>query len=87
MTSDGNLLVTSYGSHEIFRISPECEIFLWAHDPNGILLGGPTNLAFGGPAHDEIYVANLNRWEITRARTGLKGLTPVNLRAENSLQL
>lgn len=76
----GNLLVTSYGSHEIFRISTEGRISLLAQDPNGILLGGPTNLTFGGRHNDEIYVANLNRWEITRARVGLKGLLPVNLR-------
>ena len=81
MDSAGNLLVTSYGSHEIFRISPAGEVSLLAQDPNGILLGGPTNLNFGGPGYDEIYVANLNRWEITRARIGLKGLPPVNLRA------
>jgi gluconolactonase len=80
MDAAGNLLVTSYGSHEIYRVSPDREVCLLAHDVNGILLGGPTNLAFGGSNYDEIYVANLSRWEITRARVGLAGLPPVNLR-------
>ena len=46
---------------------------LLAHDRWGILLGRPTNLAFGGPNFDEIFVANLGRFTITRAKLGVRG--------------
>jgi hypothetical protein len=46
---------------------------LFAWDRWGILLGSPTNMAFGGANMDEMYVANLSRTTITRARVGRKG--------------
>lgn len=81
LDQEGNLYITSYGSHAIYRVDPSRTVHLLAHDPNGMMLGGPTNLAFGGPDNDWIYVANLCRWTITRAKLGRKGLLPVNLRA------
>lgn len=80
LDQEGNLYITSYGSHAIYRVDSNRTVHLLAHDPNGMMLGGPTNLAFGGPDNDWIYVANLCRWTITRARVGRKGLLPVNLR-------
>jgi gluconolactonase len=80
LDEEGNLYITCYGSHALYRIDPARSIHLLAHDPNGMMLGGPTNLAFGGPDFDWIYVANLCRWTITRTRLGRKGLPPVNLR-------
>lgn len=80
LDQEGNLYITSYGSHSIYRIDPTRTVHLLAHDPNGMMLGGPTNLAFGGPDYEWIYVANLCRWTIARARVGRKGLPPVNLR-------
>jgi gluconolactonase len=80
LDDEGNLYVTCYGSHAIYRIDTSRSVHLLAHDPNGMMLGGPTNLAFGGPDFDWIYVANLCRWTITRTRAGRKGLPPVNLR-------
>jgi gluconolactonase len=61
LDAEGNLLVTCYGSHEILALDPQGRISLVAHDPNGIMLGSPTNATFGGPDYDEIYVANLGR--------------------------
>jgi gluconolactonase len=80
LDEEGNLYVTCYGSHAVYRIDSARSIHLLAHDPDGMMLGGPTNLAFGGPDFDWIYVANLCRWTITRTRLGRKGLPPVNLR-------
>ena len=45
---EGNLYVCCYASDEIWRISPDRKKTLLAHDRWGILLGRPTNLAFGG---------------------------------------
>ena len=76
---NGNLYVCCYASDEIWRINPQREKSLLAHDRWGILLGRPTNLAFGGKNFDEIYVANLGRYTITRAPLGARGRPPANL--------
>jgi gluconolactonase len=70
---EGNLYVCCYASDEIWRIRPDNEKTLLAHDRWGVRLGRPTNLAFGGKNFDEIYVANLGRYTITRAKVGIRG--------------
>jgi gluconolactonase len=76
----GNLYVCCYASDEIWRISPAREKRLFAWDRWAILLGSPTNMAFGGKDLDELYVANLARTTITRAKAGCKGQPLVNYR-------
>jgi gluconolactonase len=80
LDADGNLYVCCYASDEIWRISPDGQKTLLAHDRWGILLGRPTNLAFGGRDFDEICVANLARQTITRAKIGVRGQKLANLR-------
>jgi len=80
LDAEGNLLATSYGSNEILSVDRQGKVSLVAHDPIGVMLGNPTNVTFGGDNYDEIYVANLGRWAITRARLGRKGMPLVNLR-------
>jgi gluconolactonase len=79
---DDNLYVCCYASDEIWRISPDRQKTFLAHDPWGIRLGRPTNLAFGGENFDEIYVANLGRQTITRAKLSIRGQPLANLRVE-----
>ena len=81
LDADGNLYVSCYASDEIWRISPQREKSLFAWDRWAIKLGSPTNLAFGGPGFDELYVANLARTTITRARVGCQGQKLANQRA------
>jgi len=73
LDAEGNLYVCCYASYEIWRINPAQEKTLFAWDPWAIRLGSPTNMAFGGPNMDELYVANLARTTITRARVGRRG--------------
>jgi gluconolactonase len=73
LDAEGNLYATCYASDEIHRISPSGEKTLLAHDRYALTLGGPTNLAFGGKDFDDIYVANLCRYTITRFKAGRKG--------------
>jgi gluconolactonase len=75
----GNLYVCCYASDELWRIAPDGTKSLLAHDRWGILLGRPTNLAFGGADFDEIFVANLGRYTITHAKLGIRGRSPANL--------
>jgi gluconolactonase len=82
MDAQGNLYVCCYASDEIWRINRDGDKTLVAHDRWGILLGRPTNLAFGGKDFDEIYVANLGRYTITRAKLGIRGQPLANFRVE-----
>jgi gluconolactonase len=78
--ADSNLFVCCYASDEIWRIAPDRRLSLVAHDPWAIKLCRPTNLAFGGTKCDEIYVANLGRQTITRAKMGVRGQPLANLK-------
>jgi gluconolactonase len=78
LDAEGNLYVCCYASDEIWRITPTRKKTLLAWDRWGIRLGSPTNMAFGGDDFDELYIANLARTTITRARIGRKGQTLAN---------
>jgi gluconolactonase len=70
----GNLYVACYASDEIWRISPAGEKALFAWDHFAILLGRPTNMAWGGANRDVLYVANLGRYTVSRVHLpGVRG--------------
>ena len=76
----GNLYVTCYASASIHKISPGGEVSLFACDPQATMIAGPTNIAFGGPEKNEMFIANLNRWHICRTRLGVRGQLLANQR-------
>jgi gluconolactonase len=76
----GNLYVSCYASDNIYRISPDRAVTLLAYDRDGTTLARPTNIAFGGPENEYLYVANLGRWHINRVRIGIQGQALVNQR-------
>ncbi len=76
----GNLYVTCYASHNVYRVTPEGKVLLFASDPQGTMLASPTNVAFGGAGFDEMYFANLSRWHICRTRVGIRGQLLANQR-------
>ncbi len=69
----GNLYVTCYASDCIYRVNPDRSVRLLVFDPEGTRIARPTNAAFGGPAMDDLYVANLGRWHIGRVHIGIPG--------------
>jgi gluconolactonase len=77
---DGNLYVTTYATHCVYRIAPDGRVSLFAKDPSAAMLAAPTNAAFGGSNFDEMYFANLNRWHICRVKLGVRGQLLANLR-------
>jgi len=79
LDTEGNVYATCYASDEIYRISPAGKKVLLAHDRYGLVIGGPTNAAFGGDGFD-MYVANLSRYTIVRFRLGTKGQPLANTR-------
>jgi gluconolactonase len=80
LDAEGNLYVTCYASHNVYRVTPDRKVSLFAWDPEGTVLASPTNAAFGGPNFDEMYFANLSRWHICRARVGIRGQLLANQR-------
>ena len=80
LDAEGNLYVTCYASHNVYRVSPKGKVALFAYDREGTMLAGPTNAAFGGPNFDEMYFPNLSRWHICRVRVGIKGQPLINQR-------
>jgi gluconolactonase len=78
LDAGGNLYACCYASDEIWRISPGGKKELFAWDPWAILLGSPTNMAFGGDKMDELYVANLARTTVTCCKPGFRGQPLVN---------
>jgi gluconolactonase len=78
--AEGSLYVTCYATDNIYKVSPLGRVSLLAFDPQGTAIARPTNVAFGGPNFDEIFVANLGRWHIGRAPAGVKGQRVANLR-------
>lgn len=80
LDAQGNLYVTCYASHHVYRVSPKGQVSIFAHDHEGTMLASPTNAAFGGQNLDEMYFANLSRWHICRVKVGVKGQPLVNQR-------
>ncbi len=75
----GTPYVSCYASDDIHRIDAAGKPTLFAYDPFAILLSRPTNMAFA-PDEDWMYVANLGRTTVTRAKVGIRGRRPINLR-------
>lgn len=80
LDAEGNLYVCCYASDEIWRINPAREKTLFAWDRWAIRLGSPTNMAFGGEDFDALYIANLGRTTITRAKVNRNGQPLANQR-------
>jgi gluconolactonase len=74
----GNLYVSCYASDNIYKVTPEKKVTVLSYDPLGTTLARPTNIAFGGKNHDELFVANLGRWHINHVKLGIKGQALAN---------
>ena len=80
LDAEGGLYVSCFASDEIWRINPSGEKTLIAYDEWSVRLSSPTCLAFGGAEFDQLYVCNLARPHIARARVGRKGQPMPNQR-------
>lgn len=72
-TADGGLLISCYRPDRVYHRSMGGEITVVADDPQGTLLGAPTNVAFVGSSLDLVVAANLGRWHLTLLDLGLVG--------------
>ena len=72
-TADGGMLICCYRPDRIYHRAADGALEVLAEDPQGTLLGAPTNAAFAGPRLGQLVVANLGRWHLTALDPGLRG--------------
>lgn len=71
-TGDGKLLISCYRPDLVYMWDGTTAEIL-AEDWTGLELSAPTNVAFGGPALDRLYAANLGGGHVTLIEAGLRG--------------
>ena len=75
-TADGGVLISCYRPDRIYHLDASGRLEVVAQDPQGTLLGAPTNVCFAGPQLDRAVCANLGRWHLTLMDLGLRGAAP-----------
>lgn len=70
----GNLWVSCYAPNSIYKIDTQNQLSLFIHDWEAHTLSNPTNIAFGGNNHQQLFVANLGRWHISRLEMDVPGV-------------
>jgi len=65
----GRLYIGCYRPDRLFTLETDGRLLVLADDFQGTVLAAPTNLAFGGEAMKELFIASLGRWHIGRMTT------------------
>ena len=73
LTAEGGVVVSCYRPDQIVHLDADGRIDIVAQDPQGTLLGAPTNVAFAGSNLDRLVCANLGRWHLSLVESGLRG--------------
>jgi gluconolactonase len=76
VAADGSLIISFYAPNLIARWSPAGGLEALANDPQAVFLAAPTNLEFFGENLDVMIFASLARWQLSRAKLGIKGAKP-----------
>jgi sugar lactone lactonase YvrE len=72
-TADGGALISCYRPDRIYHLDASGHVEVVAQDPQGTLLGAPTNVCFIGERLDRVVSANLGRWHLTLLDLGIRG--------------
>lgn len=73
-TVEGGLVVACYRPDRIVHVDETGAVEIVAEDPQGTLLGAPTNIAFAGVELERLVCANLGRWHLALVDSGLRGV-------------
>jgi gluconolactonase len=76
----GNLWVTLARANRIVAVTPDRRVLTIAEDPEGVLLSGPTSVAWGGSDMCDVYIGSLETPYILRGRSSLPGMPMVHQR-------
>ncbi len=74
---DGTLLIACYRPDAVFVLNPEGVLSTLVEDYQGTAVAAPTNVAFGGPLMNRVFIASLARWHIGFVDTEMHGLSLV----------
>jgi len=69
-----NLYISCYAPNSIYKVNRKQEVSLLINDWEAHTLSNPTNIAFGGKNFDQLFIANLGRWHISKITLGIRGL-------------
>lgn len=72
---EGNLWISCYAPNTIYRAKPGQTPEIFIHDWEAHTISNPTNIAFGGVNHQQLFIANLGRWHISRVEMDIAGLS------------
>jgi gluconolactonase len=72
--ADGSLYVSCYAPARVYRVTPQREPEVLIDDWEAHTISNPTNIAFGGPKFDQLFVANLGRWHLSQIDLRRPGL-------------
>jgi gluconolactonase len=71
---EGNIFISCYAPNTIYQFAPGGQLTTLIHDWEAHTLCNPTNIAFGGANHQQLFIANLGRWHIARMDMDVPGL-------------
>lgn len=74
LDSEGSLYISFYAPNRICKVNGSGEITVLIDDWESHTICNPTNMAFGGNNFNELFIANLGRWHISKINVGIKGL-------------
>lgn len=69
----GNLYVCCYAPSRIYRVSRNRKLSVLLDDWEAHTISNCTNIAFGGHRFDQLFIANLGRWHITKLDLRVRG--------------
>lgn len=72
--AEGNLYVSCYAPNRIYKVDRNRSVTVLVDDWEAHTISNPTNIAFGGDKFDQLFVANIGRWHISKMDLGVKGL-------------
>ena len=75
LDDEERLYVASIGDDAVYRYD-DGDLELLVHDETGLTINNPTNVAFGGPDMQTLYVANLALWHLTAIDIDATGRHP-----------
>ena len=71
--AEGSLYVCCYGDNSIWKVNARGDKELVVNDPTSLLLNRATNMAFGGPRGQTLFVANLGGYQLSALELSVTG--------------
>ena len=78
--AEENLWVTLARANRIVAVAPDRSVGVILEDPEGVLLDGPTSVAWGGSDMRDVYIGSLETPYILKGRSSVPGMPMVHQR-------